>query len=190
MVVQSATKYIGGHSDTLGGVLTGSHYRMRNIFNNEFLSIGSGMSPYNAWLMLRGLRTLSVRLHAISLTTEKVIDFLKAQTKIEEVIYPFNPEFPQFALAKRQMSGAGGLFTVVLKADSISQIARFCESLKHFLMAVSWGGYESLILPRCASLDPLGFHLDDKEYRKIRFYIGLEDADTLITDIGQALEKL
>lgn len=189
ITIQSATKYIGGHSDTLGGVLSGSHKMLNGIFNNEFLSIGSGMSPFNAWLMLRGLRTLPLRLQHSSNSAQVIISLLKAHPKVEEVHYPFDQDFEQYELAKTQMTGAGGLFTIVLKAKSYSEVTTFCESLKYFLIAVSWGGHESLVLPKCASLDPARFSIEDIEYRKIRFYVGLERTETLAHDIAQALEK-
>ncbi|MBL7728720.1 MAG: PLP-dependent transferase, partial [Dinghuibacter sp.] len=144
MSLQSATKYIGGHSDTLAGVLTGSAEMMKKIFDSEYLNIGSGIQPFNAWLMLRGLRTLPVRLEQISATTGIIVQWLKAHPSIEKVIFPFDEDFPQYALAKEQMEGACGLLTLVLKAGSYGEVRTFCESLQHIPMAVSWGGYESL----------------------------------------------
>ncbi|WP_300435560.1 PLP-dependent aspartate aminotransferase family protein [Christiangramia sp.] len=190
LVLQSATKYIGGHSDVIGGVLCGKQKMMKNIFDSELLNMGNGISPFNAWLLLRGLRTLPVRLERISKTALEVVKFLKNQEKVEEVIFPYDRDFSQYELAQKQMKGAGGLFTVVLKVSSRSQIVQFCESLKHFLLAVSWGGHESLVLPKCASLDPEEFDAHNREHRMIRFYCGLEDADYLIADIEQAFKKM
>jgi cystathionine beta-lyase/cystathionine gamma-synthase len=189
MVLQSATKYIGGHSDVVGGVLTGGQAMMKKIFDNELLNMGNGTSPFNAWLLLRGLRTLPSRIERISGSTAKVVQFLEEHERIEEVIFPFSKSFAQYELAQKQMKGAGGLFTVVLKAD-MQEIVTFCESLRHMLIAVSWGGYESLVLPKCASLKPEEFDRSNREHRMIRFYIGLEDADYLINDLKQALDKL
>src|SRR5688572_4407900 len=116
LALQTATKYIGGHSDTLGGVLSGTHAMMKKIFDSEYLSVGSGIQPFNAWLLIRGLRTMPVRLEHISRTTNKVISFLKAHPKIERVIYPLDETFPQYQLGQKQMKGAGGLFTFVMKS--------------------------------------------------------------------------
>lgn len=186
LAMQTATKYIGGHSDTLGGVLCGSHAMMKKIFDSEYLNIGSGIQPFNAWLLIRGLRTLPARLDRISRTTVKMVEFLKQHPQVEEVIFPFDPAFPQYELARRQMKGACGLVTIVMKAERMEQIVTFCESLRHILMAVSWGGHESLAIPKCASMTPPDFNAGEREHRMIRFYFGLEEADYLVADIEQA----
>ena len=105
LTLQSATKYIGGHSDTVAGVLSGSSQMIERIFNSEYMNIGSGISPFNAWLLIRGLRTLPMRLEHISKTTVKVIEYLKQHPIIEEVLFPFDENFPQLQLAKQQMQG-------------------------------------------------------------------------------------
>src|SRR5688500_6298021 len=157
LAMQTATKYIGGHSDTLGGVLSGSRSMMKKIFDSEYLNVGSGISPFNAWLLLRGLRTLPARLERITRTTTAVLDFLRSHKKIGLTLFPMSEDFPQYQLAKQQMSGACGLITFTLKEGTAETISRFCESLQHFLMAVSWGGYESLILPKCAGIPVASF---------------------------------
>jgi cystathionine beta-lyase/cystathionine gamma-synthase len=187
--MQTATKYIGGHSDTLGGVLCGSSAMMKKIFDSEYLNIGSGIQPFNAWLLIRGLRTLSMRLERISKTTREVMQFLKQHPKVEEVIFPFDESFPQYELAKKQMTGACGLMTLVLKSDKREDIEKFCESLQHIMMAVSWGGHESLVIPKCAGINIADYDPGKREHRYIRLYTGLEDVQYLIKDLGQALEK-
>lgn len=188
--MQTATKYISGHSDTLGGVLSGSHSMIKRIFDSEYLNVGSGIAPFNAWLLIRGLRTLPARLEKITRTTTEVIAFLKAHPKIDQIIFPFDESFPQYHLAKEQMSGACGLFTFTLKNGTMESITRFCESLKHFLMAVSWGGHESLILPKCAGIQPEDFDAANIEHQYIRLYTGLEEPSYLIADLQQALEQV
>lgn len=188
--MQTATKYISGHSDTLGGVLSGSHSMMKKIFDSEYLNIGSGIQPFNAWLLIRGLRTLPIRLNRISHTTQQVVGYLKQHPKIGTILFPFDASFPQYALAKEQMSGACGLFTFTIKNGTMESITRFCESLQHILMAVSWGGYESLVIPKCASIHPADFDKDNIEHQYIRMYVGLEEADYIIADLEQALEKM
>jgi cystathionine beta-lyase/cystathionine gamma-synthase len=190
MVLQSATKYIGGHSDVVAGVLTGSKAMMKQIFTNELMSMGNGISPFNAWLLIRGLRTLPARLDRITRTTREMIPFLKKQPAIEEVIFPLDPSFPQYELASRQMSGACGLVTIVLKVHSHRDICRFCESLNHFLIAVSWGGHESLVIPYCAGMKPESFDGGIREHRMVRLYFGLEDPAYLMADIQKALQQL
>src|SRR5258705_76435 len=124
MAMQTATKYIGGHSDTLGGVLSGTHAMMKKIFDSEYLNIGSGIQPFNAWLLIRGLRTLPVRLQHINRSTVQVVNFLKRHPKIESVIFPFDDSFPQYQLARQQMSDAGGLFTFVMKTQDMNAIVK------------------------------------------------------------------
>jgi cystathionine beta-lyase/cystathionine gamma-synthase len=186
IAMQTATKYIGGHSDTLGGVLCGSSAMMKKIFDSEYLCVGSGIQPFNAWLLLRGLRTLPMRLERISATTRGVLDFLKYHPLVEEVIFPLDENFPQYELAKKQMKGASGLISFYMKAEKIGDIEAFCEKLKHFRMAVSWGGHESLIIPKCSSIDPSLFNPDIRQHRLLRLYVGLEDASYLINDLDQA----
>jgi cystathionine beta-lyase/cystathionine gamma-synthase len=185
--MQTATKYISGHSDTLGGVLSGSHQMMKKIFDSEYLNIGSGIQPFNAWLLIRGLRTLPARFERITRTTVEVVNFLKQHDKVGTVIFPFDESFPQYELARKQMRGACGLLTFTLKNGTYESITRFCESLKHILMAVSWGGHESLVIPKCAGIDPRDFDPNNAEHQYIRMYTGLEDPAYLIADINQAL---
>lgn len=190
MAMQTATKYIGGHSDTLGGVLCGTHAMMKKIFDSEYLNIGSGIQPFNAWLMIRGLRTLLARIERITRSTAEVVTYMKRHPKVESVIFPFDESFPQYELAKMQMKGVCGLFTFVLKTNKMESIVKFCESLKHIMMAVSWGGHESLVIPKCAGIAPGDFDPGNKEHRYIRMYVGLEEPQYLIGDLEQALAKM
>ena len=190
MAMQTATKYIGGHSDTLGGVLCGTHAMMKKIFDSEYLNIGNGIQPFNAWLLIRGLRTLPARIDRITQSTAEVVQFMKQHPKVESILFPFDESFPQYQVAKEQMKGACGLFTFVLKTDKMESIVKFCESLQHILMAVSWGGHESLVIPKCAGLKPGDFDPASNEHRYVRMYIGLEDARYLISDLEQALATI
>jgi cystathionine beta-lyase/cystathionine gamma-synthase len=183
MALQSATKYIAGHSDTVAGVLSGSRAMMEKIFNSEYMTAGIGISPFNAWLLIRGLRTLPVRLKQISTTTIQLVAYLKQHPKVEEVLFPLDESFEQYELAKRQMLGGCGLLSFVLKATTMRQIENFCESLQHILMAVSWGGHESLILPKCAGIKPEWFKPENKGHRMLRLYVGLEEPAYIIEDL-------
>jgi cystathionine beta-lyase/cystathionine gamma-synthase len=187
LVMQTATKYISGHSDTLGGVLSGSKAMMKKIFDSEYLNVGSGIQPFNAWLLIRGLRTLPARLERITRSTAEVVTFLKQHDKVGSVLFPLDDSFPQYELARRQMRGACGLLTFTIKDGTCESITRFCESLKHILMAVSWGGHESLVIPKCAGIDPSDFDPSTIEHQYIRMYVGLEEPSYLIADINQAL---
>ena len=190
LVMQTATKYISGHSDTLGGVLCGSKNMIERIFNSEYLNIGSGIQPFNAWLLIRGLRTLPARFDRLTASITKVVDYLKQHRKVESVIFPFDESFPQYELAKRQMKGACGLLTFIIKAETVSAIEKFCESLQHILMAVSWGGHESLIIPKCSGIPIAEFDAGNREHRMLRLYVGLEDPEYLISDLEQAFNAI
>jgi len=190
LAMQTATKYISGHSDTLGGVLSGTHAMMKKIFDSEYLNIGSGIQPFNAWLLIRGLRTLPARMERVYRSTHQLAAWLKQQPQVEQVIFPFDESFPQYELARRQMKDAGGLLTLQLRAGSRASIVRFCESLKHILMAVSWGGHESLIIPKCAGISAADFDAGNPEHQFVRLYVGLEDPDYLAADLLQALKQV
>lgn len=188
--LQSATKYIGGHSDVVAGVLSGSKKIIERIFNSEYMNIGSGIQPFNAWLLIRGLRTLPTRLERITKTTETVVDFLKSHPQVEEVIFPIDKNFTQYELAKQQMAGGCGLFTFIIKTDAVEQIELFCNNLQHILMAVSWGGYESLIIPKCAGIKRTDFNANDKWHRSLRLYVGLEEPEYIINDLKTAFASI
>lgn len=190
LCLQSATKYIGGHSDVVAGVLTGRKTLMKKIFDLEYLLAGNGIQPFNAWLLLRGLRTLPMRLDWISKTTRELVTFMKSRPEVEKVLFPLDPDFDQFELAASQMDGACGLFTVILHCRDVNKIERFCEDLHTFKMAVSWGGHESLVIPRCAGVPRNEFNPDNVEHRMVRFYIGLESPEYLIRDLIEGIQRL
>jgi cystathionine beta-lyase/cystathionine gamma-synthase len=190
LVAQSATKYIGGHSDVVAGVLTGSKVLINKIFDNEFLNIGAALSPHSAWLLIRGLRTLPLRLQRSFESTRKITSWLRQHPAIDNVIWPFSIDFKQADLANKQMQGCGGLFSFTLKNSSLQSIEIFCNRLKHILMAVSWGGHESLVIPSIATISIADYDPANDRHQLIRMYVGLEEADYLIQDLKQALETL
>lgn len=185
LVIHSATKYINGHSDVVAGVICGSNEMIRKIYESEYLNFGAIAAPWSSWLMLRALRTLPLRIKQSSESGQRLVEFLASHPKIEKVFYPHHPSHPQYELARKQIKIPMGMFSVLLKTKDEKSIIKFCESLKYFLMAVSWGGHESLIIPGCAFREggelPVNF---------IRFYIGLEDAEVLQNDLEQALMNL
>lgn len=190
LVAQSATKYLAGHSDVVAGVVTGKKALLKQIFEKEYMNIGASLAPQNAWLLLRSLRTLPIRLEKITANANEVIKYLEQHPKVEKVLHPFSRNNKQLELAKKQMKACGGLFSIVLKNSSLEKIEAFCNGLKHILMAVSWGGYESLIIPACAGISKADFSIDNPRHVLIRIYIGLEEPDYLIKDLEQALEKI
>jgi len=187
LVVHTASKYLGGHSDVVAGVCCGSKNMIEKIFANEFQTLGGILSPFNAWLVLRGLRTLPVRMEHVSRVTQQVISYLKTQSKVIRIYYPFLAENEQYNLASAQMKKGSGLFTI--EVDSTPEaIEAFCNSLTYWRMAVSWGGFESLIIPSSAFVRP---GLDSVlPPTLIRFSVGLEDAETLIHDIDNHINLL
>lgn len=190
IALQSATKYINGHSDVVAGVLCGSKKMMDKIFFSEYLNLGIGTTPFNAWLLLRGMRTLPARLDKISDTTKKVVSFLKTRKEIESLSFPFDEDFPQYELAKKQMTGACGLLSFIFKTHDPKAIERFCDALTDILMAVSWGGHESLIMPGIATVSLDKFDPSVPEQRRIRLYVGLEDATYIIEDLKKGFDAM
>lgn len=189
MVIHSATKYLNGHSDVVAGVVCGTKERIMKMMAEEYMTIGGIISAQDAALILRGLRTLELRINRSAETTEKIISFLENHPKIKQINYPFLSTNPQLTLAKKQMKQGGALFSIVLNAEKTEQIETFCDNLKRFLMATSWGGYESLIFPICALGASKSFE-NPLPWNLVRLYIGLEDADLLIEDLKQALDKM
>ena len=190
MSMQTMTKYIGGHSDAVGGVVCGTKAMMDKIFASEYLTFGAAVSPFNAFLFLRGLRTLELRVERSCTSAATLVEHFENHPKVLKMYYPFSKSFPQGELARKQMKKGGGLFTVALDVTTAGQIETFCNSLKRFLMAVSWGGHESLAFPVCATIPKDQFNPSAIDHKLVRFYIGLEDPDVLIKDIESALDKI
>ncbi|MCL4281634.1 MAG: aminotransferase class I/II-fold pyridoxal phosphate-dependent enzyme [Flavobacteriales bacterium] len=189
LVAHSGTKYLNGHSDVVCGVLAGSAANIRQVMEREFMTLGAVPSPHDAWLLMRGLRTLELRTNRSADSAERVARFLEAHPKVRQVNWPFLESFPQYGLAKRQMRRCGGLMSFRLHAADIAAVERFCNSLQRFLMAVSWGGHESLLFPTAAVVDP-DAQTSELPWDLVRLYVGLEDPETLIQDLDQALARV
>lgn len=192
LVAHSATKYLNGHSDVVAGALCGSAELIKTVFRGPYMTLGAILAPHDAWLMIRGLRTLPLRMERIAATTLRVRQFLERHPRVRRVYSPHATGNPQLGLTTRQLRGASGLLTVQLDAADVASVERFCNSLRRFLMTVSWGGYESLAFPVCAvhaagapMHPPGGASLD-----MVRLSIGLEDADVLIADLDAALARI
>jgi cystathionine beta-lyase/cystathionine gamma-synthase len=191
LVVHSATKYLNGHSDVVAGMLCGSENLLREVFKGPYMTFGSILSPNDAWLMIRGLRTLEVRMERIAATTARVLAFVEKHPKIRRVYHPHASSYDQSSLTRSQLKRASGLLSIDIATDSVAGVERFCDALKRFLMTVSWGGYESLAFPVCAVF-PVDAPLRTSviSLSLVRLSIGLEDADILIEDIAQALAQV
>jgi cystathionine beta-lyase/cystathionine gamma-synthase len=192
LVAHSATKYLNGHSDVVAGALCGSAELIREIFRGPFMTLGAILSPHDAWLMIRGLRTLQVRMQRIAATSADVLAFLESHPKVRKVYSPRAIGNPQLALTERQLRGASGLMTIELDAPDVPAVERFCDGIERFLMTVSWGGYESLMFPVAvvhapgAPINPPGA----LPLSLVRLSIGLEEPDVLIRDLDAALARV
>ncbi len=191
VVVHSASKYINGHSDVVAGIISGREEIMKEMETREVL--GGNIGPFEAWLILRGLRTLGIRMERHNETGLEIARFLDNHPKISRVHYPGLTSHPQHELASRQMSGFGGLMALELDANS-KEIPEFIDELEVISNAVSWGGFESLILhPYIA----VSHTISDRRLAEwgitedlLRLYVGLEEAEILKRDLDTALKSL
>ncbi len=189
LVVHSASKYLGGNSDVVGGVVCGSDEDIIRIFNTEFMMQGQVPDPFSAWLILRNLRTLHLRMPVHYRNALGLAEWLEARDDVECVNYPLLPSFPQYELAKEQMRGGSGLFSFRLKTRDLEKVKAVTNRLKYFKLAVSWGGYESLFEPT-ALVYKNDEEIPDDRISLIRVHAGLEDLDLLKNDLGQALDSV
>ena len=192
----SATKYYSGHSDAMGGSLAVTKKVFKKIMFFYKLS-GYRMSADEAYLIIRGLRTLDTRLKQHSENTKTVINFLKKQKKIKEILYPHKPSSKNYKLWKKYYSGATGLFSIVIKSKNKSSVIKFVNSLELFGIGYSWGGFESLaILQEIKSLKKdeylkgRQFYRFKKDEYIVRLHIGLEDPKDLINDLKKNLKRI
>lgn len=190
IILHSGTKYLNGHSDVVVGVMCANKKMIEKVFNSELMTLGAIISPHDANLVLRGLRTLELRMQRSHNSALQIVHFLEKHPKVKEVIYPFSKTHPQYALAQKQMQGAGGLFSFHLDVETLAQAETFFHALNHFLLAVSWGGHESLVMPTAGFYNIKGRADSPIPFTLVRLYIGLEDPKWLIDDLNQALNKV
>lgn len=189
IVVHSGTKYINGHSDVVCGVVATTKARCDKMMAEEYMTIGSIITPHDAWLIIRGLRTLELRVNRSSSSAQQLAEWLEQHPKVEKVLYPTLKSNPQYELAKKQMKQGGGLLSVWFKAKDVAEMEQFCDSLQSFLIATSWGGHESLVLPICALKTSVSLS-SQLPWNMVRLYIGLEDPELLKRDLENALQHL
>lgn len=189
IVIHSATKYLNGHSDVVVGAICSSKLLIDTMFPT-YMTLGTVLSAHDAALVLRGLRTYPLRLQQSNNTALNLAHYLHDHPGIDKVIYPHHSSHPQHELALRQMKGSGGLLTIVLKTDDKKDVLTFVEKINRFLMAVSWGGYESLMIPSILFHDVPGQADSPVPWTYVRLYVGLESFDYLKEDLEQALAHL
>jgi cystathionine beta-lyase/cystathionine gamma-synthase len=154
------------------------------------MTIGGVMAPMNAWLILRGLRTLPLRLEKSAENGLKVARFLESHPAVERVWFPWLESFEGHQLARKQMKGCGGLLSFTLKTDKPEIVEAFVDKLKVFLLACSWGSYESLCYPAMAASDSGNYGNSPHPFNMIRLYCGLESSETMLEDLSEALKSV
>ncbi len=188
MSVCVATKYLGGHSDVMLGAVTANEKHWPKL-RHTAQQTGQCVSPDDAWLVSRGMRTLELRLHRSSETALAVAQWLEARSEVARVLHPALPSSPDHALWKRDFTGAGGLFGFILAGGEEAAGARFIDALEHFGIGYSWGGFESLAVP--SNIAKFRTAVPWKsEGSTIRLSIGLEDAADLIADLERGFAAL
>ena len=187
--LQAATKYLVGHADALVGTITSADEQTAQKIYYALLQLGSNVSADDAYLALRGMRTLSTRLERHQENANEIVKWLKKQDGVERILHPGQKGFPGHNIWKRDFTGASGLFGAVLKPAPLPALKAFFNAFKLFGIGFSWGGYESLAL-----------HVKPETYRSatewradgpvIRFHAGLEDIEDLKNDLERALMAL
>ncbi|QEX22462.1 cystathionine beta-lyase [Hypericibacter adhaerens] len=188
VVIEAATKYIGGHSDLMMGVVAADHERLIRIKTAAHM-MGHAAAPDDCYLALRGLRTLSVRLERHQRTGLALARWLQARPEVERVLHPALPQDPGHRLWQRDFAGATGLFGIVLKPCAPAALESMLDGMELFGMGYSWGGYESLILP----VDPKAIRSATRWETAgptLRLHAGLEDPKDLIADLDRGFARL
>ncbi len=187
LVIHSMTKYLGGHSDAIGGAIIGNDPELGQQLAYLQNAIGAVLSPMDSFLILRGIKTLPIRMDRHAENAEKIVNFLVAHKQVARVIYPFHESHPNVQIAKRQMRNGGGMISFILKGGADAAI-RTAEATKIFTLAESLGGVESLIEVPAAMT-----HLSTKgsplevDAGLVRLSVGIENVDDLIADLERAI---
>lgn len=185
LIIHSATKFIGGHSDVVAGVVIGREKALEEEIHRELELTGAVLDPFGAWLLLRGLRTLPLRMRHHREAALQVAEFLAAHPAVARVFHPGLASHPHHETAAALFDGTGSLFAFALHAQSKEACYRVMDALQLFHIGVSWGGHESLVVGGALFSDE-----HDAFQWTIRLHVGLEDPQDLIDDLKQALAKL
>lgn len=190
IVIHSCTKYLGGHSDLIAGAVVTSHSRMAAIRDFAHQLLGAVLSPFVAWLLLRGIRTLPVRMSRHQDNALRVIDFLKNHPQVENVRHPSVASAEQRAIIRQQMMGFSGLFSFDIKGGHFEHVKQFIDTCRVFKVGCSWGGYESLIISPNRGYNQPGLLADNIATGLIRLSIGQENPELLIADLAAAFAAI
>jgi cystathionine gamma-lyase len=190
IVMHSTTKYLGGHSDVIGGAVASSNQKVIDQLRFQVKATGAVPGPMDCYLVLRGIKTLHVRVERGVQNAAKIADFLHNHPEVREVHYPGLSSHPQYATAKKQMSDFGAMLSFTLKEDTLESATQFMSQTKIFTLAESLGGVESLIShPASMTHGSIPAEIRKKTGLKdslIRLSVGIEDSDDLIDDLKQA----
>src|SRR6267154_2471025 len=192
LVMHSGTKYLAGHSDLICGVVSGNSSLIDKIHSTR-TTLGNCMDPHASWMLIRGLKTLAVRVARQNNNALRVAEFLAQHAKVGSVHYPFLKSHPQHAIAREQMSGGGGMVSFEVEGSG-DDARRLTESLRLFTLAPSLGGVESLVsipvLTSHAMIEPEQRRKMGVTEQMVRLSVGIENADDLIADLEHALEAV
>ncbi|PAD21953.1 trans-sulfuration enzyme family protein [Terribacillus saccharophilus] len=188
IVVHSTSKYLGGHSDLMGGAVISNKQIISKLFTDEFILFGGIMPPREASQLLRSLRTLPIRMATHEANALKVAKFLESHSAVEAVHYPGLPSHPDYGLGQRQLTGYSGLLSFTLKNATYETVKEVINKTKVFQIGVSWGSFESLIMSPNYGNNADQLKKEHTSPGLIRLSVGQGDADELIQDLKQALE--
>jgi cystathionine beta-lyase/cystathionine gamma-synthase len=189
LVVHSLTKYLNGHGDAMGGAVIGDRALTDRIRADAMVNVGGAISPFNAWLIMRGAVTLPLRMRQHCESGQAVAEFLHADPRVAYVAYPGLPDHPQHELAARTMAAFGGMLAFAVRGDPDTQ-NRFVANLRVITSAVSLGHDESLIVHVSADDERAGAYPEEfRRWGHLRFSVGLEDARDLVADLDRALTE-
>lgn len=190
IVVHSLTKYINGHSDLLGGAVIGDHEKIQRI-RHEYLQLnGCIMAPFTAWLILRGARTLSVRMQQHMQNTKKVVRFLQTHPRVQQVNHPLAYDAETKQAYDELFCGYSGLLSFELSDANFQTVTAFLNALQIFRIGVSWGGYESLAISLSRQTNAEVLLKDEISPGLVRLSVGLEPVEMLIQDLERAFDAL